>query len=74
MQASYVETVLEDSPETVSMVGSTYHIQVSDAELAHVSIPSLTVILGHNRLLGNGTQLDLDVHHPDVLGRNVDLD
>ena len=33
-----------------------------------------TVILGHHRLLGHRTQLDLDVHHPQVLARHVHLD
>jgi hypothetical protein len=36
--------------------------------------PRHTVILGHHRLLGHRTQLDLDVHHPQVLARHVHLD
>lgn len=36
--------------------------------------PGRTVILGHHSLLGHRTQLDLDVHHPQVLARHVHLD
>jgi hypothetical protein len=36
--------------------------------------PRRTVILGHHRLLGHRTQLNLDVHHPQVLARHVHLD
>jgi hypothetical protein len=34
----------------------------------------LTVILGHDRLLGDGTQLDLDIDRPQALTRHVHID
>ena len=36
--------------------------------------PRRTVILGHDRLLGHRAQLNLDIHHPQVLARHVHLD
>jgi hypothetical protein len=34
---------------------------------------TLTVILGHHCLFRHGTQLNLDIHRPQTLGRDVDI-